>query len=654
MLVPDLDSDRPELETTFREVLAPELQSIQADLSSTPWEFSSGPSLASLPIVASLLTLTEWVLDPLPLDDVTSLLLTPYFGLLQDRELAARFDATALREGKTLLRPELDLTALLSLADSRRTVLPSWLRSLHREIARTGDLIKPRSFAEWSEFVRNLAHAAGWPGERTLNATEFEATRAWDAVLDLLSTLDFSGRRIAFSEFLQTLCRQSQITPFAGPTTNAPVQVMSIEQAEGSVFDAIVFLRATDTNWPRSPKPDPLLSWPLQRDLHLAGVEPAAATSAAREFTQALLTRSNHALFFYAAENADGKLRPSPVLAELNLPPINSTNLLPLESEHAPVSTESFADTTPLPPLPSSAIRGGARVLQLQAACGFRAFAEFRLQAQELEAFSIGLDAPDSGQLIHHALRRFWSVVKTQLQLRSLTTADRERHLRSSIDEAISRQLVPSSAWDEAFVALQKQRLFNLLNAWLDCELERSPFTVVEGEHVEHVDIGPLTLELRFDRIDRLDAYSETEPAFVLVDYKTGASGNPSQWEGDRPDDPQLPLYALPYAPAELKALTFAKVRAGGMKWLGYQAAPGILPSSRSNRLVNLPEFIEAWRATLTQLAHDFAEGHAFVAPKSYPQTCTHCAQRLLCRLDPASLRNLSEDQADNMEEADG
>ena len=40
--------------------------------------------------------------------------------------------------------------------------------------------------------------------------------------------------------------------------------------------------------------------------------------------------------------------------------------------------------------LPDRVMRGGATVLQLQAACGFRAFAEQRLWATELETIDLG------------------------------------------------------------------------------------------------------------------------------------------------------------------------------------------------------------------------------------------------------------------------
>jgi RecB family exonuclease len=157
--------------------------------------------------------------------------------------------------------------------------------------------------------------------------------------------------------------------------------------------------------------------------------------------------------------------------------------------------------------------------------------------------------------------------------------------------------------------------------------------------------VGPLDLDLRLDRMDRIG--DEDGEAIVLVDYKTG-SASPKKWEGHRPDEPQLPLYALYPSHGTVKAVTFATVRAGKeMKWSGYQSEEGILPKARDNRR-DLNLLIEEWRITLTQLAQDFADGKAFVAPKDYPKTCKYCEQRLLCRLDPVTLRQHEDEEVES------
>ena len=649
VLVPNLAEERAELDSVLREFLAPELQSVSNDLSSAPWEISAGAPLDSLAMISAALELVQWTTGPISIERAGSLLLSPFLGSAAERDDLARFDARILRRQR-LLRPEMDIAAVLRLLaprDADDAELAAWLREI-QTLAQSAATIRSASFAEWMEHVRRLLVAAHWPGTvaESLTAAQFEATRAWDAVLDLVATLDFSGRRVPINTAIEALRLQAQRTLYAPPATHAPVQVMSVAESEGCLFDAVVFLSATDANWPAPQHTHPLLSWQLQRAIAMPGTDAARTTQRARDFTAALLARTGTAIFTSAAEDSEGKLRPSPLLAEFALATIKPEDLCPAPAPVEHIEPETVPDDTPLPPLAGSEVKGGARVLQLQAACGFRAFAEFRLGAKELETIDLGFDAPESGRRLHNALQLFWQRMKTQDALRDMTPGDREQTLRECVNLAMVRHLSPRGIWDEAYLALQRERLYSLLEQWMEAELQRGPFAVRESEQEQPVDVGPLTLGVRFDRIDQLDE------GFVLVDYKTGASGHPRQWKGDRPDDPQLPLYALPYEPGELKGLAFAKVRAGEMKWLGYQAEAGILPPSRVNEVLELAPTIEQWRAVLTQLAHDFADGHAGVNPINYPQTCEHCPQRILCRLDPASL-SATEDADEDSEARD-
>lgn len=184
-----------------------------------------------------------------------------------------------------------------------------------------------------------------------------------------------------------------------------------------------------------------------------------------------------------------------------------------------------------------------------------------------------------------------------------------------------------------AYITLQKERLLQLLLKWLNFELERGPFTVQGNEERVRIQVGPLTLKLRMDRVDELP-----DGGFVLVDYKTGLSAHPSAWATDRPDEPQLPLYTLLTNSEDLRGVAFGRVRAGdSMQWLGYASDPGILPDEGS-RLVDIATVTDEWRTVLTQLAQDFYDGKSLVSPKDHTVTCKRCAQRLLCRLDVNAL----------------
>jgi ATP-dependent helicase/nuclease subunit B len=674
VILPNPAEDRVSLETAFRQILAPELENIAADLSSTPWEFTTGPVLPSLTLVADALDLIRWSHTSLPLARISSLLLSPYLGPTTNnpgdpetletpdaaRDAAALFDARVLRRA-TLLRPELDLPSLISLAHHDHATVPAWLASLHTLLTQT-DLNRPRSCADWTELFREILATAGWPGNRSLTPRDFEATRAWESLLDLLATLDFTGRRIPFAAALQALEHHAAATTFQPPSTHPPIHILTPAEANGSLFDAAIFLRCTDSAFPPNPRPNPLLSWPLQQSLHMPGTDPAQAFTSALNLTQSLLASTSTFLFTSASENADGQLRPSPILAQLNIPQLDPHLLVPALDPPATLPTEAIADTDPLPPLPSTEVHGGARLLQLQAACGFLAFAELRLQSATLESRSPGFNPRETGSFLHRTLQLFWSSLQatdpnlsTRDALQALPTQHRETLLTAAIDHALrANPLHGSSSWDRAYLQLQKDRLRDLLLDWLNHELTRGPFTIVSSERKELIAVGPLTLSVRMDRIDRVPIPSEdpTHPAegFVYVDYKTGAHPSPSDWEGPRPDDPQLPLYTLTAQPGELHAVLFAKVRPGrDAKWTGYQSSSGIFPDKRGASVVPLDDVVAAWRTVLTQLAEDFAHGRAHVSPKSFAVNCQVCAQRLLCRLDPASLLDiLPDDDSDD------
>jgi probable DNA repair protein len=630
VIVPKLEEERAELETVLRNVLAPELEAVDADLSSAPFAFSSGAPLAETAMVATALDLIRWVAEPLPVERVGALLLSPYIGSTADIAERAAFDAFTLRQ-TPMLRPELDVARLV------RLDTPPSVAALLAALAGRTRFPGRAGYADWAEFFRGILRDANWPGDRPLNAQEFSDARTWDHVLDSIATLDFAGTRVEFGTALEALERQARAASSAHGAADTAVQVMTPADSAGSSFDAVVFLRATADNWPAPERANPLLGWPLQHERGMPGTDPALTSARATQATDRLIVCAPNVLFFYAAEDESGAQRLSPVVEALGWDEIDAAKLTAV-TEVTPIALDEIEDAAPLPPLVSTAVRGGSLVLKLQAACGFRAFAEMRLGASALEAPVPGFDARQSGIFLHEAMNRFWRQVETQDALRRMPLDERVAALRRAIDAALPRSVSPESPWDEAYVDVQKNRLRTVLLQWLDRELLRTPFRVLEREQERQVAVGPLTLKLRLDRIDEVDG------GMLLVDYKTGARSTPKDWEGERPDDPQLPLYALLPEAENLQGVAFAKVRPGkDMKWLGY-AEGGHLPKPASMEYGSLAQQIEAWYHVLEQLAFNFYSGTADVGPKEFPFTCQHCQQRLLCRLDVTAFADDDEE----------
>lgn len=644
------DESRADIESVFREVLAPELQPISADVSATPWEFATGAPLLAQPMIVDALALLQLVQGPLPIQRLGALLHSPFIGAQPERLPAARFDAQVLRRSPSLL-PEFDLEALTRLvrlhARSGRAPAyqPGWLTRLNDLRSLRLRSAAARSYAEWSELIRDLLRAANWPGDRTPTAVEFATGRAWEGTLDLLATLDFRGMRVSFSTAMSTLEHLLQTVHLSPPPAHAPVQIMRPDEAEGSLFDATVLLHATDENFPEPSRPHPLLGWALQQELGLTDAAQAAERNRAR--AESLIRRSPALLVLRAAGDEQGPLRPSPLLQQFGITEVAAAALLPAPSAAAPVEPEIVPDDIALPPLPSPELRGGASVLRLQAACGFLAFAELRLHATMPDACELGLDAGERGNLVHRALESFWKTTGSQAELRGLSAAERAQRIDNAIDAAFARFAPPAGGWSAAYLRAQRERLRRLLARWLDFELQRGPFTVQKREERTSIPVGPLRLKVQPDRID------EVEDGVVLVDYKTGHRAHPSQWLGDRPDNPQLPLYAITQ-PGRLQALLFARLRPGSeMRWLGLAASQSVLPSAPRQRFVDLELRRDEWRTVLTHLADDFASGRADVSPKSFTLNCDGCRQRLLCRVDPAALAAATADERDADEETD-
>jgi RecB family exonuclease len=181
---------------------------------------------------------------------------------------------------------------------------------------------------------------------------------------------------------------------------------------------------------------------------------------------------------------------------------------------------------------------------------------------------------------------------------------------------------------------LEQRRLESLLADWLEIERRRTPFDIVSCEDSRPVRIGGLELEVKADRVDAL-----MDGRHVIIDYKTG-DPNPNQWEGDRPDAPQLPLYAVSHT-TQLAAVAFARLAPGesGFKGLGENAGmPGVKGTAST-----LASQIGDWARTLEQLALEFRAGNAMVAPKRY-DTCEHCPLPAFCRIAEAGDREQSEE----------
>jgi hypothetical protein len=122
--------------------------------------------------------------------------------------------------------------------------------------------------------------------------------------------------------------------------------------------------------------------------------------------------------------------------------------------------------------------------------------------------------------------------------------------------------------------------------------------------------------------VDRLDDGRD-----VLIDYKTGRPAVKS-WSGERPDEPQLPLYASTHE-GPVAGVLFGQIKTGEVGFKGYTAGAQIAPGA--GELEDFPAQLADWRRVLGKLGEDFRAGVADVNPKN-ASACRYCSLLPLCR----------------------
>jgi probable DNA repair protein len=618
------------------------------------YSFSLGLPLAQYPLVKTALLLLRWSVEALSLTEASWLLLSPFFGgEVGPGELStrARFDAHALRRGD-IVQPQLSLTQFvrqmfraISRSPAEWRALSSLLRSCEQALRFMQDAnprTRERNAYEWSEYFQRLLGIFQFPGKPSRDSKEFQTFKRWQQLLDQFAALAFDGSRMNATRAVQTLERLAGESIFQPETHEAPVQVMGPLEAAGSLFDGLWFLGANEMAWPLSGRPHPLLPWQLQREAAMLHSSPAADFAWSEQMTERLMKSAPNAVFSSAEQYGSEFARPSPLIEKFDRL-VRGTRpgpqLVPAPQES---KCKSFPDQ---PPLTWVKTRGSlySSALRAQAACPFQAFATVRLECGLLDTPDDGLDAKQRGSLLHKLMQSVWTspVEPDGLQnSQSLKQHLCDNTLRAFVSLHAEKIIKTSSPdpWEQQFFAVERERLTRLVCDWLqEVESRRPDFVVHETEkRFEDLEVGEAAFTVKIDRIDRLIAdpvpQTDQREELILLDYKTGKTSC-STLSGERPEEPQLPLYAT-YALAEepLVAVAFAQMRVDGMKFNGVSKREGILPNVGRGNETWASEMI-GWREAVSNLTTDFVQGESRVDPSQGDQTCRLCDCGPLCRI---------------------
>jgi probable DNA repair protein len=638
--VPDLALRREELIDAFDAALAPQrfsLSDAQAGApSGAPYAVAGGTPLADYAPVRCALALLSACSGPVAFEQFSALLRLPELQAEpSEASASARLDV-ALR---TRAPSEADLMQWLALADGvarSQPIGPAAALQRLQSAARALDQLRGNQpISRWVSLWITSFEVGPWALRHRWSSSEYQSAERFRELLAALASGDRLFGTHSRRSAERILRRAAHDTAFQTQTGVPPIWVSGQLLDPWLPYNGLWITGFSEERWPPPLDPIPLLPVQVQRQYGVT----AAAVQSQLQFAEDLQRRwqvRTHECVVSCADAGDGRrAAPSPLLPA-------ATSPLPTEYVAAPQphwlalsssapALEAFVDET-APPFGRDERTRGVSTLRAQSRCPFRGFAQTRLTSDALERPVPGFNERERGELLHDALELIWSEVRDSTRLLALESdpAGESRLIDERALQAIAklcRRRDPGSRWRDR----ERLRMQALLTKWLQLERRREPFEVERLEEgaliARHAG---LEFSVRIDRTDRL-----ADGARVLIDYKSGMAA--PDWRGERPDNPQLPIYALLRRDA-LAAVAYGRINAAGCSFVTESERAGIFGAgSAITKLEGEPTIaalIQVWSRRIETLAADFKGGRAAVNPT--PGACRSCHLHGLCRIPSA------------------
>lgn len=678
VVVPDLQSRRREVERHLQEILAPGEEGSE---SIRPWNISMGTPLARVPMIQAAFDLLKLLDDSFDITDVSRILSSPWLrGAKQERNHRAllekrlrdkhprqlklsdiRYRCSEIKDtnryGKPLPEPQhapqsWNSPQLLSIVQQLQTYAnnhqssmsaSSWAESFDRLLLAVG-----WSFASDPLETSDHAGASGNEHNSERRSHDWQVLQAWRDALGELASLDATGvllsRANAIGQIKQ-ICRE---TIFQPQSPAASIQVLGMYEVNGLRFDHLWVVGLYNDSWPTSARPNPFIPGKLQLDAGMPGSSPQRELEVARVITRRLLRTADNIIFSYPGKIDGEEVSASPLLKSTTA--VSDAELLVWEGDSwldavAAAAAPALEPMLMPGPMVHGTARGGSSILRNQALCPFRAFASNRLGAEGLETPVDGISPSLHGSLLHKVLELFWTETVSQAALLALSEDQLCGRVRTHVDAVVADEYGLKQR--PAFRQVEADRIYRLVLEYLKLEVERDPFEVTGFEQEVLPVIEGQTIRLIIDRIDEVAAGAK-----IIIDYKTGKV-DPKKWFSERPEDPQMPLYAISVA-ATPAALAFAVIRDEKCEFKGIASETGLLPDLpprdiKANRYLveagnDMQLTLNNWRSIVHRLMSEFLAGDARVDPKSGLKTCeqTYCQLQSLCRVGELVMRQQS------------
>jgi len=599
-------------------VVVPDLQGatqqlqrlLQRHLPESQFNISLGEPLSDYPLAAHALNLLSLDKETISNHQARFLLHSPYLAGAKS-ELLLR--AQVLQDSNVLQEAKVSVSTLIKECRSTAPQLAAMLANL-------ADYPQQASPHEWINHFKQRLHHWGFPGEYTLQSFAYQCLQRFLQLIDELLPLALVTPVLSQTQALDCLRDLAQNTIFQVRKSARPIQILGLLEASGCAFDSIWVCGLTDQCLPQKTSFSAFIPIALQRD----NLMPHALAARELQFAQQLLQRlqdgSALSVFSYPRLTGDMPNLPSPLISHL---PVLASNFVPAVAVSRLIPRQ---ENYQVPLATDERITGGTALLANQAKCPFRAFASHRLHAKSAPDISTGPNASERGQVVHKIMDSLWRTIRSQHNLRALGSTE----LDQCIEQAIVMALQPFIAqrphsFSTLIQDVELARLKQLVYKCLEWDMQRPPFVVEAVEQAFTIHLAGIDFQVRVDRID-----SVADKKWV-IDYKSSLPV-PNPWYEERPEEPQLLLYAL--LDETINVLLFLQLKNARLTCSGLSEYPlalkGISPLKKGELW---PKQQALWQEQLYKLASELANGHCPPVP-ARDTTCQRCDFQNLCRIE--------------------
>lgn len=636
LIVPNLGRERSRVRRILDRVLVPGAAFTGGPApESTAYELAAARPLVERAVVSAALGWLEAALAPPDLATASALLRGPYDGAAAD-EAFARAELDVILRKAGVPQAGLDYLARAARANGCQVTADR----LEAAAARAKHWTALRLPSLWAPEFFGLLRDIGWPGAEP-GSVEHQAVQRLQSLLGEFSASDDVAGPMRASIALSHLRGLAAATSFEPQEIAAPLLVIDPDTAVGMHFDALWICGLDAARWPAPASPDPFLPRDWQLRQGVPGATAGLAEQQARRTLQRLCAAADTAICSVPRFEDEAPLLPSALVA--GLPRLAEPELWPgAQASQALFDARPVLDTLVDGWMPAFApyevVKGGARLLELQASCPFRAAVELRLGGSALEDPVAGIAPTERGRLAHAVLQAFWQQVRDQAQLLAMTPAERVSRVSGIVGAGLEPLRRVADAVGLRLLDLEARWLAARVLELLQHDAERTPFSVDKVEDERIVDVGGVQVRIVLDRVDRL-----ADGSFAVIDYKTGTSAQPAAWMGERPELPQLPLYVLAVGQDRVSAVAFGIVSKGNTEYRGFARDGADFPQLRTFDATKAPfkdcaswdDLLLAWHRRLEALACEHAQGDARLAPNP-ARACRYCHLPGVCRSSQA------------------